>query len=540
MTNTIRTHAHTDHTDMTAHIIRSGYRTHAGATRWFDAHRDTAPTGWGYYVGSDTYTDGYAVWCAPLSSGADVFGTYMPTPPHTDHTYTDEPTVLATRYGVPITTVDPARSYVGTADGMGYASTGTNTYGAPTVPATDATPWFDRDTTDADTDPETGMSYLDVHGADTDTYAPTGTDAPVCIACGEHGVLLDTVAPGTYVTLHMHTGDGTGRTITRTIAGTVEHDTIDADTDDDGWTIVRIITDNGSWTTPRSDYIVHVATDTNDAPTADDTDAVSAFGVPFVATPSAPVDATDPADTDTYVSVFGRPVRAHVARAMGAVDPAPWVGMIPGRTYTGTSRHGTDYTVTTDGTVTTRTYADGTVTRADVNHMWYTDESGRTTTYVVAEGTYWQEVAEGTYDRVSSASWPMVATCLHDHGAYGACIAPIGHAGAHRDANGHTFTGSANARYAGTYGPVAPDTYTRVVTRVPFERDTYRTVLRDDVAAMVDEFRRTWAMWVGVAFPTVGAAYASLVREMELGTYEPSRAHYTAWADTLDAHYAIR
>lgn len=160
----------------------------------------------------------------------------------------------------------------------------------------------------------------------------------------------------------------------------------------------------------------------------------------------------------------------HTTRTDGHTDTAP----IPGRTYTGRVSDDTTYTMTSNGSVTTRTYTrtDGATftTYADVNHMWTTDtDDGHTITYVVAEGTYWDTTRtniDDTYPRVSSASWPYAATCRHDHAGYGACIAPTGHAGPHRDANGHTFTGPANARYGTPIGPVAPNTYvtpTRVV-----------------------------------------------------------------------------
>lgn len=548
---TIRTHAHTDHTDRSAHITRSGYTTARGAQRWIDTHTDTAPTGWGYYVGSDTYTDGHAVWCAPI---------------------TDTTPALATRYGVAITSWRPTGMYVETADGTGYGAPMTPTYGAPTVPATADTPTFDDDAYTCPTCAPGNTFPMDIATCTVcgDTYGPVadGTDTPVyddmpnpyagnvpvpnrasdgtlnplpivntgtytapvadgndaptvapsnddvthipantyteCDACGGTVVPLDTVAPGTYITIHTHTGDGHGGLRVDTIAGTVERDTINTTDTGTPWTIVRVVYPGGAWTTPRSDYRVHTpitnAMDTDD-PTAD----------------------TD--DDPTYVTVYGRPVDARVAARMGIYDPTPWVDgpvhaddtntypapsatdgrMVPGITYTGTSRNGTDYTVFTDGTITTRTYAadDGTitVTRADANHMWTADTStgnipANTITYVVAEGTYWRTYADGTNRdsvRVSCATWPNMATCGHSFGAYGACIAPVGHPHTdHIDANGNKFTGPAMARYGSPIGCVAPGTYVPAANPNTYASSapgaTGRTVLRDDVwrfAAMV-------------------------------------------------------
>ncbi len=351
---TIRTHthiaptAHTACTATTAHIHRTGYATARGADTYAATH--TAPVGRTYVP---THMD------APSGTGADVHAV-MCVPAYTDA----DDNALTDRYGVNIITVDNAHSFVGDAYGMGYASVGTNTYGAPTVPATDDTPTFyPDDTTDADIDPTTGTTYADAMAVN------------------------DTVDALAYMW---------GDDITPT---------------DD---IPTYGIDNPPTIYPyRDDRPVPTG-----APTAPSTD---------ITTDTAPSTPT------------------------------------PGRTYTGTSHYGIDYTMFYDGTITTRTYTtdDGTFTAyTDSGYMWVPYGDGTCITYVVAEGTFWH--THQTADDMTpttSASWPMAATCGHSFGGYGACIAPTGHPHAHHiDANGNKFTGRAMTRYGTPIGPMAPDT----------------------------------------------------------------------------------
>jgi hypothetical protein len=531
----IRIHHHATHTDDACtthpHTHRTGYRTTRGADTYVSTH--TAPTGRAYVVTTGDldptdHADTWDVWCMPVA------GHVAP---------------MATRYGVAITDVHPATSYVGTADGMGYASTGTDTYDAPTVVATDDTP---TDATDhacihgygpfhAIGDAECPYGCTDyyaasfAHACGTDAYtvtddadAPTDTpatvdadaDAPTdtCPRCGAPARRMDTVATGTHVTVHTDGGNGHGGIVTRTYTGTVEHHTTD-----DGITYASVSLDGGgSWMTPRSDYIVH--TDADMDTVADGNESTDA---PTVADSNqwTWLPATDTTDRHG-VRIVGAWLDAHTGDYAVHTDDGPVyadtpytvspTGMVPGVTYTGTSYRGTDYTAFYDGSTVMRTYADGTVTYADANHMWTTDTDGSTTTYVVAEGTYWQEVAEGTYDRVSSASWPMVATCGHSFGAYGACIAPYGHPHTdHVDANGHRFIGRAMARYDAPTGPTAPDTYVpawhgRMGSSAPGA--TYRTVLTDDTY-------RFAAMVHAVAVGADADAFDAVTHDETMGTY---------------------
>jgi hypothetical protein len=270
---------------------------------------------------------------------------------------------------------------------------------------------------------------------------------------------------------------------------------------------------------------------------------------------------------DTY----GAPtVPAHAATPTFDTDLAPvriitnttpqaaGATMTPYTTYTGTTSLArymdgvrstcTDYTAIAGGGIVTRTYTydDGTyvTTRTDVNHAWVAtdDGTGDTITYVAADHAYYRTYArnlEATL--VTAVSWAQAGapTCSHTYAGYGACIAPFGHTHAeHIDANGNEFTGTSHRFNYGELGPVAPATYTRVVTRVPMHRDTYRTVLRVDVAAMVHDYTDLMAAF-GHPFRTDGQAYAALVIGMPYDTYEPANVHYPAYSDTLDAHYSI-
>lgn len=270
------------------------------------------------------------------------------------------------------------------------------------------------------------------------------------------------------------------------------------------------------------------------------------FGAPTVPTN----DATPTFDDDMA------PVRLMVA---DTTPQAPGADMTPYTTYDGTTSLArwidgtrctcTDYTAISGGGIITRTYAydDGTyvTTRTDANHAWVTDDAtGDTITYVSADHTYYRMAARDLdATLVTSVSWAKAGapTCNHSYAGYGACIAPFGHTHTeHIDAFGNEFSGRRHnhAYQARTYGPVAPATYRTVVTRVPMHLETYRTVLRDDVAAMVNDYRTLLAAF-GRTYRTDGQAYAALVNGMAYDTYEPAAIHYPAYSDTLDAHYAI-
>lgn len=172
-----RNYTHADACTDGAHTIASGYATYRNATRYTDTH--LAPTGHAYVVvptpGTPAWAETYDVVCTPLASGYDHDGRIHASRydgiPHPAPMYgTETPNV--TRYGVAITTVDPARSYVGTADGMGYAApspTATPSVGGPTVPATTATP---VDTIDTDaSDAHYAATHRHARGLDRDRTA---------------------------------------------------------------------------------------------------------------------------------------------------------------------------------------------------------------------------------------------------------------------------------------------------------------------------------------------------------------------------------
>lgn len=356
-------------------------------------------------------------------------------------------------------------------------------------------------------------AYGNTYGYDTDGAFYTvwarpsdPTDAPsaiTCAACGAPAVPFDTVAVGTHITVHTMRAGVTG-TIEHTYTGTVGHTTTD-----DGYTYGYVALDaGGTWTTPRTDYIVHVTAPAHDT-----------------VTPSTDVDGTD---RWTYIPT-GHLADRHGVRIVGAwVDPytnAPAV-----HTYTGPV-----YRDTTDA------YADV----APGNESRVVNGRG----HMVAEGTYHDGVRRTiTYDTdtrtyydgraaVTGVSWVMAGgrTCNHR----GSCIAPYGHpTDAHHDVHGDPITGPALSPYAAPIGCDIPATYARVVTRMPFHRDTFRTVLRPDLAAMVVDYRHIMAA-LGVTFDTYGAAYAAIVRTMPNGTYEPATDHYDTYAWVLDTHYAV-
>lgn len=455
----------------------------------------TVPTdAWGNTYGVDTVGRTYTVWVRPADGDGYI---------NADGVYVTYPTDRGTPVVAPSAPVDTAP------------------VGAPTPVV--RCPRSGAPTADGAVCPcVTRPGYHDA--------APVGAPTPdtTCRVCGTPAVPLDTAPVGARVTIHTYGGVGRADIITRT--GTVSHETADADTDDP-WTYVVVTSATGHrWMTARSDYIVHVDAP---APTADET-------------PVADADA-DRDMTDDDARAWGVD-----PSLLSDADDAP-TGMVPGRIYTGTVNADVSYTVTTDGTVTTRAYTrttDGVdhaagVTYADANHMWTApDAFGDTITYVVAERTYWRTYARAIDSvRVSSVAWVTAGgrACGHSFAAYGACVAPYGHPHAdHVDANGHTFTGPAITRYAGTYGPVAPDTYDPATTPHTYTsrsagRDA-RTVLHADVAAMVRDYRHIMTA-LGHPFPTDGAAYAALVRTIADGTYDPSPVHYAAWSVTLDTHY---
>jgi len=576
---TVRTHA-TD-TPTTAHLHRSGYRSTRGADTYVTTH--TAPTGMAY-VATDGDLDPtdlaptYDVWCVPMgdqptmaeTDPALLFDDPAPWEPLTE-------SVIVARFA----TAHAANAWIATHatygtdrfhHGASYTvptDTYGNTYGYDTDAITytvwahpsdtyrdattnaDGTSRDDTDHTPAIPNTYTGtpVAYLTNGGDGTPSVAPmAAVGASPVGAPTPHGVTphtgahtepgytghVCTIAAGVTITGTYRDADTDGTVIDVAYTGTVGTPTGMASLGNAGY---RVHTADGGMITVSRLAVVTIVAPGTYAPTDTDDDTQWAW-IPMGV---REFDRNGVRIVGAWLDTHTGDMAVHTADGPVYVDTpdtyrAPGA-MVPYATYAGTSRHGTDYTVTTDGTITTRTYADGTTTYADATHMWTTTTAHGDTVYVayvVADGTYWVDDA-----RVSSASWPMVATCGHDHAGYGACIAPYGHPHTdHRDANGHTFTGPAMTRYAGTYGPTTPPTYTRVVTRVPMHRDTYRTVLRADVADMVNDYAYIMAA-MGHPFRTDGAAYAALVRTMDHGTYDPSVAHYTAWSDTLDAHYGI-
>lgn len=489
----ITTHTHT--ADHTAPVdVRTGYATYNGARRWIDTH--AAPSGHCYGV-AERCTDGttitYAIVCDTIDGRSD--GT-VPTP-------------LATRYGVAITNVHAPTSFIETADGYGYAAPmpGHDTYGAPTVPANDATPTFDDDmapirTMVADDDTDTyGMT------PHTGTHTEPGYTGPVC-----------TIATGVMVTGTYGDLDTDGFRVEHTYTGTVGAPTGMAMLGNAGY---RIHTTDGDMITVSRLAVVTIygATDTDtDNPTTDDATAHT----------DAPTANESTYDAMTPYTTYD-----------GTTRLARWID--------GTRSTCTDYTAIAGGGIVTRTYAydDGTyvTTRTDANHQWVADDvTGDTITYVAADHTYYRMAARDLdATPVTAVAWAKAGapTCNHSYAGYGACIAPFGHTHAeHIDANGNQFTGRSHRFSYGELGPVAPATYTRVVTRVPFKRDTYRTVLRADVADMVNDYAYLMAA-MGHPFRTDGQAYAALVIGMPYDTYEPAAIHYPAYADALDAHYSV-
>lgn len=330
-----------------------------------------------------------------------------------------------------------------------------------------------------------GSTYVDTIDTDAGEII---TDAGEIVAYGTHRVEL--VADGTYVS-HAIVANGTYGYTTRTYTGTLEHVHTDAGT------FYTIHTDRGTVASVSVLPGAHVV-------------AVDVTGAPIAGPTSDIVTAPD---TDTYTGTYN--------------------------TGTGTAT----YTVTTDGTTTVRTYAYPTGwmarTYADDNHMWLLD-TPYAITYVVAEGTYWRTDGDDN-TQTTSVSWATAGgrTCGHNHAGYGACIAPYGHPHTdHIDANGNRFTGVATTPYVAPIGCDIPDTYTRVVSRMAFARDTYRTVLRPDVLPMVRDYRNIMHV-LGIMFDTYGSAYAAIVRGMPNATYEPTTDHYDTYAWLLDTHYAV-